>query len=117
MSILPANLEVVSITTHGAEDEPDADDLNVPITRMSSHTSFQTIASEATAQSAMPWWPIGENPVPDLQQAYHANTQLKNGKLSFIIDPGAWSNLMGKNLQGKWQDVLWRQAISQHRNR
>jgi len=29
---------------------------------------------------------------------YHARTQLKGGRLSMIVDPGAWANLIGEDL-------------------
>ena len=32
---------------------------------------------------------------------YHASTQLPDGKLSMIVDPGAWTNFMGVNLARK----------------
>ena len=42
-----------------------------------------------------PWWPApGTEPVAGAPY-YHAATQLPDGQLSMIIDPGAWTNLMG----------------------
>ena len=31
-------------------------------------------------------------------EAFHATTQLADGRISWIIDPGAWTNLIGKDL-------------------
>jgi len=60
---------------------------------------WQFIAPESdasgyeTAGSALPWWPApGSQPT----QYYHAATQLPDGRLSIIVDPGAWTNLAGK---------------------
>jgi len=41
----------------------------------------------------LPWWPAA------LQ--YHSMTQLPDGRLSFIVDPGAWTNLVGANMARK----------------
>jgi hypothetical protein len=51
----------------------------------------------ASAASAFPWWPA-ESTTSALQTAYHTATQLSNGQLSFIVDPGAWTNLVGAKL-------------------
>jgi hypothetical protein len=43
-------------------------------------------------QSILPWFPApGEQP----EGYYHASTQLANGVLSILVDPGAWTNLVG----------------------
>ena len=99
---------------------PDVYQLNTPTP--STHTNVQYMDSPATyitaggdsslssndeaeEQSAdppaqvMPWWPVppstGEEMVAPF---YHAATQLPGGKLSMIVDIGAWTNLMGENL-------------------
>ena len=56
-------------------------------------TSFGSATSLAVA--AFPWWPVDTK---DRSFVYHQNTQLRNGRLSFIVDPGAWTNLIGKKL-------------------
>jgi hypothetical protein len=51
---------------------------------------------EETAETVLPWWPVatqGTLPVP----YYHASTQLP-GKLSMIVDIGAWTNLIGSDM-------------------
>ena len=57
---------------------------------VSSSDTYQSVASN------FPWWPV--NTPVELAPAYHASTQLPSGKLSLIVDPGAWTNLMGKVL-------------------
>ena len=47
--------------------------------------------------STLPWWPTDAAE----SQSYHALTQLPNGRLSFIVDPGAWTNLIGAKLARK----------------
>ena len=62
-----------------------------------SNRSFDTPASESIAAvtasetssiNIWPWW------------IFHQTTQLKD-RLSFIVDPGAWTNLIGANLARK----------------
>ena len=54
------------------------------------------------AGSTLPWWPANveenEGMEAHASAAYHTRTQLTSGQLSVIIDPGAWTNLMGENL-------------------
>lgn len=45
----------------------------------------------------MPWWPVDSTHSPSTY-SYHAATSLASGKLSMIVDSGAWTNLMGTNL-------------------
>ena len=40
--------------------------------------------------SAMPWWPVDGQ-----QLTYHSNTRLTDGRVSIIVDTGAWGNLSG----------------------
>ena len=47
-------------------------------------------ASQTSVQ-ARPWWPY----------AYHSVTQLEDGRVSWIVDPGAWTNLIGSTLARK----------------
>ena len=50
-----------------------------------------------TPGSAFPWWPSSTNATAS-SAAYHSTTQLADGRLSLIVDPGAWTNLMGAKL-------------------
>ena len=53
-----------------------------------------TLSSSWTA----PWWPApGTEAVPGAP-FFHAATKLADGRLSMIIDPGAYTNLMGETL-------------------
>ena len=54
------------------------------------HSGFATPNSHA---SAFPWWPA--------TLAYHGMTNLPDGRLSIIVDPGAWTNLIGAKLARK----------------
>ena len=47
----------------------------------------------AEPELSLPYWRC-----PTEEHVYHSTTQLPDGRLSFIVDPGAWTNLMGKNL-------------------
>ena len=47
---------------------------------------------------AFPFWPVGSVDGVAEGLSYHAATQLASGRLSFIVDPGAWTNLVGKSL-------------------
>ena len=53
---------------------------------------YETPSSHAG--SYHPWWPVGE----DGEFCYHSTTQLEDGRISWIIDPGAWTNLVGSML-------------------
>ena len=76
--------------------ERDSDDND-----FSSARSIQSVAS----QLALPWWPVETG-------VYHTATQLQDGRLSLIIDPGAWTNLMGSNLSRK---LVQRAVAAGHR--
>jgi len=71
---------------------------------------WQFIAPESdasgyeTAGSMFPWWPA---PGAQPEHYYHAATQLPDGRLSIIVDPGAWTNLAGK----KWANAQATRAI------
>ena len=43
--------------------------------------------------SVMPWWPVGSG---DSVTCYHMNTRLPDGRVSIIVDTGAWGNLSGE---------------------
>jgi len=45
-------------------------------------------------EEAFPCWNADDNPT----LAYHAQTKLKDGQLSMIVDPGAWASIMGEDL-------------------
>ena len=69
---------------------------------MPNHTPPSASASYTSAHSegslTLPWWPA------DYAESgiYHTSTQLPDGRLSLIVDPGAWTNLMGANLSRKF---------------
>ena len=37
------------------------------------------------------WWPVD-----NAEHSYHATTRLDNGRQGLLVDPGAWSNLVGE---------------------
>ena len=54
-----------------------------------------------------PWWPVDSDGRPQLSDIdpaaamgmiYHSQTRLPGGQLSMIVDPGAWTNLIGADL-------------------
>jgi hypothetical protein len=45
-------------------------------------------------EEVFPCWNADDNPT----LAYHAQTKLKDGQLSMIVDPGAWASIMGEDL-------------------
>jgi len=51
-------------------------------------------------EQVLPWWPVspGEGQAAMDVLVCHAATKLPDGRLSFIVDPGAWTNLIGGNL-------------------
>ena len=51
-------------------------------------------SARSVASLNFPWWPVETG-------VYHAATQLPDGRLSLIVDPGAWTNLMGSTLARK----------------
>ena len=72
--------------------EPDsAQALNTPTSMQSSFQSVLTTRSELAGSPLLPWWPAGEH-------CFHLSTSLTDGRLSIIIDPGAWTNLLGEVL-------------------
>jgi hypothetical protein len=59
---------------------------------------FESATSRTTDSSVdmnlfVPWWPASGT--------YHTSTQLTDGRLSVIVDPGAWTNLVGRTLARK----------------
>ena len=60
-------------------------------------------SSQPSPRATMPWWPSGDVSSNGASSSsgthvYHARTQLPTGQLSVIVDPGAWTNLVGENL-------------------
>ena len=58
---------------------------------------------DSAMMDIFPWWPAdlptsSELDPAAVNAAFHSNTQLSNGQLSMIVDPGAWTNLMGEDL-------------------
>ena len=68
----------------------------VPTGTPSSAASYNTAASAADNPVAFPAWPVITE--HDAAQAFLSNTTLADGRLSFIVDPGAWTSLVGKLL-------------------
>ena len=64
--------------------------------------SSHSLGHRSVRSATLPWWPAAEH-VGHSQTAavYHSTTQLPDGRLSVIIGPGAWTNLMGENLARK----------------
>ena len=56
----------------------------------------------STGTGSYPWWPA-----PEDNNVYHAATRLLDGRHSLLIDPGAWSNLVGE----KWAQDMARKAM------
>jgi len=54
--------------------------------------SRQSSYQSATSQFVAPWWPSG------LNHLYLSATQLNTGEISVLVDPGAWTNLIGGRL-------------------
>ena len=52
-----------------------------------------------TTELAMPWWTArGQQPEP----YFHAAIQLADGRMSLLVDVGAWTNLVGSNWARRW---------------
>ena len=75
----------------------------------SDRTPWGSPTSQVEMQT-FPWWPkfkqITENTGNDrddnqTESVYHSSTQLPDGRLSVIIDPGPWTNLIGCDLARK----------------
>ena len=64
-----------------------------PAVTESQYGTPQSRIRDLNTTTALPWWPSA------LQ--YHSMTQLADGRLSIIVDPGAWTNLMGAKLARK----------------
>ena len=74
----------------------------------SAQITYQSVISAGNIQDAAeawenqdarflaPWWPAPPESTGHCPPFYHATTQLPNGQLSMIVDPGAWTNLWGK---------------------
>ena len=62
-----------------------------------SYDTFQTATGSQSSDSEMllPWWPAARAVMA--APYFHASTQLP-GKLSILIDPGAWTNLFGAKI-------------------
>ena len=58
--------------------------------------SFDEARNMSESGFAGPWWPA--DGAQQFDTAYHANMQMRNGKLSITIDPGADANLIGSKL-------------------
>ena len=48
--------------------------------------------SFVSVQTSMPWWPA--HVAESIAACYHASTRLPDGRLSLIMDPGAWTSLL-----------------------
>ena len=86
-------MEIVSRNAYQPADGSQRYDISTPrdseasgnVSHNASVSSFQSVVSQA-----FPWWPES--------LAYHSMTSLPDGRLSIIVDPGAWTNLMGADL-------------------
>ena len=65
--------------------------------------------SSGFTSSVFPWWPV--TGTEHISPVYHASTQLPNGRVSIIIDPGAWTNLIGSTLARKLTQVAMKFGI------
>ena len=92
-----ASNQISSGTPSLASPSPASDHQASETSGMSRETFRAAAGSEIGI--AMPWWPT-DRPPPGIewQEVWHATTRLRNGKLSMIIDPGAWTHLMGSEL-------------------
>jgi len=61
---------------------------------------INTPSDPGSEQSSYPWWPTsgGSCILPEAEMALLANTRLPDGRLGFIVDPGAWTSLVGKTM-------------------
>lgn len=98
MSPLRRTIVVDRIDTIGTDEPPPAADQQAYWLDVNSEASEGGYETSTSFASAMPWWPVNGEAVAEQCEAYHASTQLRNGRLSVIIDPGAWTNLVGKTL-------------------
>jgi hypothetical protein len=55
--------------------------------------------------SMFPWWP--EVYIAGTEAIYHSSIRLLDGRHGLLIDPGAWSNLVGQN----WAHEVARKAV------
>ena len=57
--------------------------------------------AEGREEDTFPWWPTHPDTEPGATtETYHTRTQLP-GRLSLLVDPGAWTNLIGADLARK----------------
>ena len=82
----------------------------LPSTRDPSSDSARSSPASQVETQIFPWWPeldtakqIDGNTENSNQTepVYLSSTQLPDGRLSIIIDPGAWTNLIGSDLARK----------------
>ena len=67
---------------------------NIATPPMSRDTSWHPIGSTFAA----PWWPTEAINDDNIHHSFHSQTTLADGRLSIIVDPGAWTNLIGGDL-------------------
>ncbi|CAE8605145.1 unnamed protein product [Polarella glacialis] len=46
----------------------------------------------STSSTVLPWWPASAT---DVTSVLHSATRLADGRMSIVVDPGAWTNLAG----------------------
>ena len=73
------------------------------------HVGTPSFQSAETGSSVFPWWPV--TGTEQISPVYHASTQLPSGRVSIIIDPGAWTNLIGSTLARKLTQVAMKFGI------
>ena len=94
-----AEMIVISVSQYNLQPTEGEFDIFTPRqSQQGSGIVSQAPSGWATPNSQMsetlyPWWPD--------TYAYHSMTNLPDGRLSIIVDPGAWTNLIGANLARK----------------
>ena len=83
---------VNELTTNQPEEFPV---YTPPNTRdpSSDRTPWGSPTSQVEMQT-FPWWPAIDDAGNQIEGVYLSATQLPDGRLSVIIDPGAWTNLI-----------------------
>ena len=113
--ICRANLEVVCQETYmgtpvtvdqGVPPRPTNLSMATPDQSSGSSSRFATPMQQTTPRDVT--YPVWSE---EVATAYHTATQLPDGRLSILIDPGAWTNLMGANLARKLAQRALRQGL------
>ena len=85
----PAQGEMVPLLPTTLLDSNDLDDVS-----RRPPTEYSTDNDDTF--SVMPWWPVQGGLVTGVSDSgFHMNTRLPDGRVSVIVDTGAWGNLSG----------------------